>query len=80
VPPRWIEVSGVKADTHPFFFRGRLDSQKFDPVTKDFSDYFELTLTLCGGSSVTLTDTADIQKVVDLLGLDELEKWPPPQE
>jgi hypothetical protein len=54
--------------------------KKFDPVTKDFSDYFELTLTLCGGSSVTLTDTADIQKVVDLLGLDELEKWPPPQE
>jgi hypothetical protein len=54
--------------------------KKFDPVTKDFSDYYELTLTLWGGSSVTLTDTSEIQKVVGLLGLDEVEKWPLPQE
>jgi hypothetical protein len=54
--------------------------KKFDPVTKDFSDYFELTLTLWSGSTVILTDTSDIQKVVPILGLDEIDKWPPPQE
>jgi hypothetical protein len=54
--------------------------KKYDPATKDFTDYYELTLTLWGGSSVTLTDTTEIQKLVALLGLDEVEKWPPPQE
>jgi hypothetical protein len=54
--------------------------KRFDPVTKDFSDYYELTLTFWGGSSVILTDTAQIQTVVGLLGLDDVEKWPPPQE
>jgi len=54
--------------------------KKFDPVTKDFSDYYELTLTFWDGSSLILTETTHIQKVVALLGLDEVEKWPPPQE